>query len=304
MFFSLFARTVHANPGLFEDLKKTTVYWSERHIEEGENSLVAEHGWLPRVSYQISPRGANARSHVCFESNQDYLAQLGNSQLSQCKRRAQHFIRPKEVDYPSITDQPFCLIPLQGGGDYNLKFSDSGFDHIFGQKYANDKIADALIERCHTEAKGIRLVVTEHPAKSCRLSQAPKCPENVIFVGASQGIRSIDLTAHENCIGVASVNSNLIHEAMLLNKPICSYGNLMYRKKDKPTFSSISNMLEADETYPQRIDQYLAMLFLNQWEVTDLMDPIILRFLLLEPETVIPWKLRNPLSKDCSPNCE
>lgn len=298
LFFCLFARTVHANRELFDDVEQTTIHWSERFVEDGESCLIAEHGWLPRISYQISPQGANARSHVCFDSRQDYLAQLGGAPFAQCKQRARHFIRPRKVDYPTLTDQPFCLIPLQGGDDYNLKFSDSGFDHIFGQKGASDKVAAALMDRCHVEAKGMRLIVTEHPAKACRMSQPPKCPDGVVFVGGSEGVRSIDLAAHENCHGVVSINSNLIHEAMILGKPICSYGNLMYRKNDRPTYSSINKMLEAggtDEEYKKCIDQYLAMLFLHQWEVTDLMDPIMLRSLLLEPEAVTPWELRNLL---------
>lgn len=292
LFFSLFVRTVESNRDVFNDLPHIMVNWSERHIDAKENSLIAEHGWLPRTSYQVSPSGANARSHTCFKSNIDYVAQLGEAELASCKRRAVHFLRPKNIDLGSLTSEPFCLLPLQGGNDYNLKFSDSGFDHIFGKEKANDLLAEAVIERCHAEAGGVRVIVTEHPAKTCRLSKTPKLPDGVTFVGASQGIRSIDLAAHENCLGVVSVNSNLIHEAMLLDKHVCAYGQLMYRSDDKPVYSTIGDMLEGQEYEDKLVAQYLSLLFLNQWEVGDLMDPVILHALLSMELDDYPWKVR------------
>lgn len=293
LFFTQFARTVQANPDLFNDIEHTTVLWSEQFLSDEAKPLVVEHGWLPRINYQISPNGANARSHVQFDSSQDFLSKLGLENLEACKRKARHFVRPKAVDIEGLTDKPFCVIPLQGGTDFNLKFSESGFDHIFGQDKANDKLAAALIERSHAEAKGMRLIITEHPTKKCQLSERPKLPDDAIFVAASQGIRSIDLAAHSHCQGVISVNSNLMHEAMLFDKPICSYGRLMFTQEDKPVFSTITELLNAAETSRGLEDQYLAMLFLNQWEISDVMDPMILRSLLMLRENATPWELRH-----------
>ncbi|KZY33540.1 MULTISPECIES: hypothetical protein [unclassified Oleiphilus] len=292
MFFSMLARTVHSNPDLFESIPPVSINWSERFVDDGDKTLVVEHGWLPRSSYQISPHGANARSHTQFDSGVDYVERIGRRDLEHCKARAQHFLRPKKVDIAGLTQKPFCLLPLQGGEDYNLKFSDSGFESLYGQKGANDLLAQALIDRSYAEAQGVNIIVTEHPAKKCRLSNAPTLPKGVTFIEAKKGIRSIDLAAHKNCVGVVSVNSNLVHEAMVLGKPVCSYGRLMYKSDDKPMFSSIADMLTCGEQDLSLADQYLALLFLSQWELTDLMDPIIVQTLLNSMGKVFPWELR------------
>lgn len=292
LFFSLFTRTIQSNRDLFDDIEPVSINWSERFVDEGTKTLVAEHGWLPRSAYQISPNGANARSHVKYDSRQDYVTRIGAAELELCKAKASHFLRPKPLSIEGITDKPYCVLPLQGGEDFNLKFSDSGFDHIYGQNNANDLLAQAVIDRAAAEAKDIHIVVTEHPSKKCQLSRRPNLPDNVTFIEAKKGIRTIDLAAQQNCHGVVSVNSNLVHEAMVLGKPVCTYGRLMYESDDKPMFSSIGNMLNAEAKYVELADQYLALLFLNQWELTDLLDPVILHALLTKMDNVTPWELR------------
>ena len=292
LFFSMFARTVRDNPDLFADIEPVSINWSERFVDENAKTFVVEHGWLPRSSYQVSPLGANARSHTQFDSSLDYIERIGQQDLALCKARAKHFLRPRSLDIDDLTKKPFCLLPLQGGEDYNLKFSDSGFEHFYGQKGANDLLAQALIDRSYSEAQGVNIIVTEHPAKKCRLSTAPSLPSGVTFIGAQKGIRSIDLVAHPNCQGLVSVNSNMVHEAMVLGKPVCTYGRLMYPNDDKPMFSSIADMLKGDEKVLSLADQYLALLFLSQWELADLMDPVILRAFLSMEKHDVPWMIR------------
>ncbi|CAA0100036.1 capsular polysaccharide export protein, LipB/KpsS family [Zhongshania aliphaticivorans] len=298
LLFTTINRTVSSHPALFNDLSPLEIHWSERHVGNAESKLVFEHGWLPRCSYQMSPYGANARSHVVFNSETSYMKLLGSVEFEKCKSRALRFVQSSNsLDIPELTDQPFCLVPLQGGGDFNLKFSESGFDYIFGETGANDKLASALLERIEFENPGIKIIVTEHPAKKCRLSKPLSLPKHTHLIKATDNIRSIDLAAHKNCAGIVSVNSNLMHEAMLKNKRVCAYGRLMYNQNDKPVYSNLEGMLNnLVPDYESKINNYLSMLFLNQWELTDFMDPVLLHRMFSAPTSLTPWEFRNEIT--------
>lgn len=293
LLFTVLNRTISDYKHLFDDCRPTDIHWSERYSDPNASNIVFEHGWLPRVTYQMSPLGTHARSHVMFDSSIDYYHELGSEQFERCTRRALGHLHPQQMEnLPGINDKPFCLLTL-GGTDFNLKYSESGFEYIYGQKNANELQAQALIDRIATENPGIRILITEHPAKKCRLKSPLSLPENNRLVAAQENIRSNDLASHPNCQGVIAINTNSIHEGMIKGTKACAYGRLMFRQEDKPVYSSVADMLNNTMSdYEIKTRHYLSMLFMSQWELTDFMDPEIVLQMLKAPEKVVPWKLR------------
>ncbi len=282
-------KTIATNKDFFKDLPRIVFCWAEKeNFPYQGNKIYAEHGWLPRFHYQISSSGCNSRSHIKFDNNIDYIELFGG------RRKFEKVITNLKQMYndpkADKISEPFYLVALQTGNDFNLLHSNTEFSCFYGLKHSNELVGQAVIEKIESQFKDIKLVFTQHPSDKYGNFRVGNL-KNTIFHN-SDNIKSIDLLRQDNCKGVISINSNLLHESLLYSKPIVALGTLMWANNNNP----FNNTFGEINTNPTTCEQYLAMLLCYQWNISDFENPYILRELFLNTNSLIPVEIRNTYS--------
>lgn len=297
--YAIIYQTIRENSAMYADLEPLALQWSEKKAVSGKNVIYAEHGWLPRSTYQLSSKGCNSRSHIKFSPETDYVRIVGGHQnMQRLKRNSRLCFRDACVTETQLVDQPFFLVALQTGTDFNLLYSGTEFAQYYRQDLATAKLGQAVIDHVESTPSRFRIVFTQHPADRDNYRFNVR-PENRI-VYACQGVRTLDLLRHVNCRGVIAVNSNILHEALLWDKPVLALGELLAAPSVESPYSgeldSFLAMGESRDGRSELCDQYLAMLFAYQWTLTDFQNPLVLREVLKNVDALVPWETRSEYS--------
>lgn len=295
--YSTIFHTVKEHSALFADIEPVTLQWTEKKGDPSCGKVIfAEHGWLPRSNFQLSSQGCNSRSHLKFDSESDYIGALGGYEVVQRVKRSlcRGFCSPCACDFQFV-ERPFILVALQTGTDFNLLYSGTPFARFYMQEQATAKLGQAVIDYLESVPTRFPLVFTQHPSDMDRLPFTVN-PENRI-VYAGKGGRTIDLLRHENCRGVIAINSNVLHEALLWEKPVLALGDLLASPSAESPLSgdlqAFLNMEDGGKENGHLVDQYLAMLFAYQWTLSDFQNPRILREILSNVDVLVPWTVRS-----------
>jgi hypothetical protein len=289
-------RTLRDHREYFSDVAPITLQWAEKKkSNQQKHMLFAEHGWLPRSSYQLSSKGCNSRSHVKFKPTQDYIGILGGKAILRKLKQNLRKCMGDEREVPhALTDAPFFVVALQTGTDLNLLNSGTRFANYYRQKRATEKFGQALIDHVESMERKHRVIFTQHPADKSNSRYMVHHHNRIVY--AHQGVRTLDLLRHEQCQGVIAVNSNILHEAMLWQRPTCALGYLLASQKEASPFCSELEpfLIENTQTlrFNELVDQYLAMLIAYQWTLSDFQNPLILRRILVDSDSIIPWNIR------------
>lgn len=259
--------------------------------------IYAEHGWLPRSTYQLSSCGCNCRSHVMFSGDRDYIRLVGGyEELQRLKRNLAAGFGDVPVIHAHYVEQPFFLVALQPKTGNDLEFLKSGA-HLAGsiqQGRFSTQLGQALIDHVESAPSSCRIIFTQHPGDQGQNRYRVRCGNTVVYAG--QGARTIDLVRHANCRGVIAINSNILHEALLWERPVLALGTLQALPSVESPFSGeLQDFLRAygeKRTSTDLSDQYLAMLFAYQWTLSDLQEPLILRQILRDVDGVVPCTVR------------
>jgi len=282
-------KTIETNKLFFKDVPQTVLCWTEKEkFSYQGKKIYVEHGWLPRFHYQISSSGCNSRSHIKFDKSINYIELFGGrKKFKNIIKNLKNMYVDRKID--QITE-PFYLVALQTGNDFNLLHSNSEFSRYYGKERSNEIVGQAVIEKIESQFKGIKLIFTQHPSDKYSKLKVGDI-KNTVFHN-SDNVRSIDLLKQDSCKAVISINSNLLHEALLYSKPICALGQLMWDVNENP-FEFANEEISSDM---DKCEQYLAMLLCYQWNISDFENPLILRELFLNTNTIIPVELRKQFS--------
>jgi hypothetical protein len=271
--------------------------WAERKEASGKKVIYAEHGWLPRTTYQLSSKGCNSRSHVKFEVDKDYIRMLGGYEtLQRLKRNLRMSVPGAHACNAQLVEQPFFLAALQTKTGNNLErlYSGTPSAGYYRQDQAAPRLGQAVIDHIESISSPCRIIFTQHPVDRDRRRFKVRAENRVVYAG--QGAHTIDLLRHDNCCGVIAIDSNILHEALLWEKPALSLGEMLAVQTTESPFSGdLQSFLDQEEQRKNGSahgDQYLAMLLAYQWTLTDVQNPLILREILRNVDVLVPWNVR------------
>lgn len=262
----------------------------------GRKRVYAEHGWLPRSTYQLSSRGCNSRNHIRFSGDGDYVRLVGGyERLQRLKSNLRAgFGTPLAVG-PQYGDRHFFLVALQPKSGNDLGFLQSRT--VLGncrQELAGERLGQALIDHVESVAPSCRIIFTQHPGDHSRSRYRVRSGNTIVYAG--QGPRTIDLVRHANCRGVIAINSNILHEALLWERPTLALGELQAAPSVESPFSGeLQDFLGREgelKAGGEAGDQYLAMLLAYQWTLADLQEPLIVREILGDVDALVPCVVR------------
>ncbi len=258
-----------------------SIVWNGRQHRPIGPTLYCEHGWLPRSEYQISPRGINADSHAApFRWDGEPLAAEEREALGrrlESVRRAEH----DELEAPGLPEE-FLLVPLQMEGDTNL------VRHAPRELRRMQGLVD-LVSRANPPWP---LVFKQHPADLRR--SPPRHPrlrlrrrQDLLYPHARGTVHGI--LATRRCVGIVSVNSNVVHDGLLWDVPAVVLGRNVWPRSGPSPFLDrlpadwldLANHLEDPEVLRVR-EAYAAHLLRHQWTAAELKDPEVVRGLLAE----------------------
>ncbi len=303
LFFKTFVQTIQLYNEMFADLSPVEIVWSEKKLENATSlrSLIVEHGWLPRSSYQISFSGANGRAAPPnLMGGGEYIEIIGgkSSLISRLDILKKGFLSKKPVKINFESDEEFVVVPLQMGNDLNLRDSSTKFSEHYGKYDSTSLLVADLVDTINSYDLPFPIYFTQHPVDHREHNvYLRKCDR---FVRANSGISTMDLIRHVNCRGIISINSNVVHEALCLNVPCCVLGRLFWRDdQHSPFMSDPVTFFNNPSTYPHNCPQvleYLAKLFCYQWFLSDFQNPLIVKEIISKSETIIPFQIRQKYS--------
>ncbi|ABL00366.1 hypothetical protein [Pelobacter propionicus] len=263
----------------------------------GRKVIYAEHGWLPRSTYQLSSQGCNCRSHVTFESSKEYVRLVGGfEKLKRLKRNLVAGFGDVPVIHAHYVEQPFFLVAQQPKTGNDLVFLKSGasLGGSIQQGKFSTQLGQALIDYVESVPSSCRIIFAQHPGDFHRNRYRVNSCNTMIYAG--HGPRTIDLVRHVNCRGVIAINSNILHEALLWQRPVLALGEMQAGPAVESPFSGkLQDFLRAggkQSNCAELRDQYLAMLFAYQWTLSDLQEPLILREILRDVDGLVPCTVR------------
>ena len=285
------------------------IYWSAKRTykfpELYDKKIILEHGWIPRHTYQISNMGSNSQGHYAknyqytplTEDERHYTLNYINNLLIQYKQS----IRPEAVKlWKERIKKPFILFPFQSAGDFNLKYATTPFKKFFNRKYnKNKEFAQGCIDYMKKYNLPYQLVYKQHPSDNSELKNKLQNLD-AILITKQNGVTTHELFATGLCKGVISINSNTIHEALVWNIPVICLDTLIWNDKTnpRPLSKDIKEIGERININPLENDVILAYLYYlikNQWTLTDLKNPEMVKKLIESQGTVEPLSLRKVL---------
>lgn len=259
--------------------------------------IYAEHGWLPRSTYQLSSHGCNSRSHIKFTGDRDYIRLIGGYDgLKRLKRNLRAGFGDSRAIDAHYGEQPFFLVALQPKTGNDLDFLTPGapLARKCQQGRFSAELGQTLIDHVESVPSSCRIIFTQHPGDLSQ-NHYRVCSGNMV-VYAGQGPRTIDLVRHANCRGVIAINSNILHEALLWGRPTLALGALQAEPSMESPFSGdLQSFLRgagAKKSSTELGDQYLAMLCAYQWTLSDLQEPLIVREILRDVDGLVPCVVR------------
>ncbi len=284
---SLFATlnlTIRKFPSYFDNLPKVSFQFSEkRDPQPGHITIFCEHGWTPRDHYQISSTGVNQHHHVA-----KLLSQNDTPVISGLSKESYDFrLRALQESFFNLhppTDlcaKPFFLFALQVTSDLNLKRSGLDLAALADKKDGSQIIRQRLSERIAEANPSARVLFLQHPVGSPDEPDVPLC-DNHSFVRNTHKLRALDLACSPNCLGVITINSNTLNEALIFSLPVFQLGDFLTTKFPSQFFPYSLAEFMADPDYCRAIskpESYLSALLENQWSLQDLKNPRALRTL-------------------------
>jgi hypothetical protein len=295
--YSSIRRTMKDSGPLIANLERPVGKGAEKNEGSRQKVIYAEHGWLPRSTYQLSSKGCNSRSHIKFTADKDYISMLGGyERLQRVKKNLRMGFGEQWTINGQFAEEPFFLVALQTktGNDLDHLYSGTPFARHYRQDNSTALLGQAVIDHVESISSSCRLIFTLHPLDRNQNRYKVR-PENRIAY-AGQGVRTVDLLRHANCRGVIAINSNILHEALLWGKPALTLGELLAAPHTESPFSGeLQSFLGTEGRRKNSAtleDQYLAMLLAYQWTLSDLQNPLILREILRNVDALVPWNAR------------
>jgi hypothetical protein len=275
-----------------------------------DRTVYLEHGWLPRWAFQISPFGTNARSHVASEWEPGTPGSTVRTRL--CRHLSKiRSVFNAQVDSKRVSElkerfeKPFVLFPLQLASDYNLKFSDSPFQHLYSlAPEGGSRFSQSCIDRLEQADFPFPIVFKQHPADPSQLDGMLRFQNSESrWLSKEERISTHEIFATGLCRLVVSVNSNTVHEAAVWGIPSICLGRLLWRRdlEQKPFVTDLSSW--EDALSQPALEQplllsYLDHLLRHQWTLNDLHNPLIVRELIERRGHCEPYALRQQLGLD------
>lgn len=303
LFFKTMIQTIEQYPDFFAGISPLDMFWSEKNLpfETQSRRLIVEHGWLPRNSYQIAATGANGRGAPAkLDSGESYLHIIGGEEVLIGKLKlletAYYSTNPQVPDF--IADKNFIVVPMQLGNDLNLRDSTTKFSTHYGKENATDRFVVDFVKTVNELDLPYPVYFTQHPVDKEERNITLRKGDR--FIRSGSGLSTLDLIRQPGCLGIISVNSNVVHEALCLDVPCCVLGRLFWREDQESPFDKdpvhfFSRIPVRPHTNPI-VMEYLAKLLCYQWYLSDLQNPLILREIILYLGEVVPLQVRKRLS--------
>ncbi|MDH5181668.1 MAG: glycosyltransferase, partial [Gammaproteobacteria bacterium] len=240
--------------------------------------LYCEHAWLPRWSYQISPGGINADSHIApfvWDGNvlEPQAQQAVEQHLADIRAGGPTQYSYMQTDVAAAEGMPeaFILVPLQMEWDTNIQ------RHV-PRRYRNMQNLITDISRANPD---LPVIFKQHPADVRRGSQQLKLrllrSGDAIWPHNRGNIHR--LLRSGNCKGIISLNSNVVHDGMIWDVPSITLGNNIWTRDGLGPFlrsfpEDWSELYMAWQDPPRRAcrDAYAWYLLQNQWTMDDVSD--------------------------------
>lgn len=264
-----------------QDPRAIAIVWNGRYHRYLGPTLYCEHGWLPRSSYQISPRGINAASHIApfsWDGAQlsDKHERVLDEHLAAVKAAAHAgYYQYMQADKSAATGLPaaFLLVPLQMEYDTNLVH----------HAPAHLRTMQALIDHVSGLNPPWPVLFKQHPMDAQRgdrhLRLRVRRQQDRLWPHARGNIHQ--MLKGGACRGIVTINSNVAHDSLLWNVPAVVLGRNVWPTQGSvtPFLTAIPrdwSLLTASVTQPEAIAcrrAYMHFLIRNQWTLADARDP-------------------------------
>ncbi len=270
------------------------IVWNGRGYRGRGHTLFCEHGWLPRWSYQISPGGINASSHLApFAWDGTALSEQHARSLalhlSRLRERGPGAYRYMQTQVEPAADTPseYILVPLQMEWDTNIQ------RHV----PARFRRMQALLDAVSQADPPVPVIYKQHPAdmrrgnRQLRLRLGRK--QDAIWPHERANIHA--LLKGGRCRGIVSLNSNVVHDGIIWGVPAVVLGrNLWPQGDDGPFLTQLPGDwsrlfgLWSDPHRRACRDAYAHYLMRHQWTREDASDPAKVRALLVPGRAAAP----------------
>ncbi len=248
-----------------------------------------EHGWLPRSSYQMSPDGINFSAHFAkwkYDPSKKTDPDI-NPVINNLRKL---YFPPEKTE--SIIKEDYIIFPFQMSNDFNLKYAGEPFSSYFSRdKSQISKYLQFCIDYISDFNLDMPVVFKQHPMDTQDASRLKLRRKQDRFILNSD---NVSLGALLNkARGLVTVNSNSLHEALVLNVPVKVLGNFL---ADISEYHNIfGNLLTPFIQNPLKnikIHQYLRHVLSNQWYLSDFNNPLMVMELITNSGYICPAKLR------------
>ena len=252
-----------------------SIVWNGRKYPASKRIIYCEHGWLPRGSYQVSPKGINADSHISpfhwdgepismkdKEMVDRYLLSLREESV------ASHEYMKTTAPIANGLPKSFILMPLQIEQDTNI------LRHV----PKNLRRMQDVIDFVSKSNPPYPVIFKQHPADRKRMNQhlnlKTRRKKDVLRRHDKGNIHQILKSG--NCKGIISLNSNVVHDGLLWGIPSVVLGNNIWPKNGVSPFingipqdwSQLENFFQDSNVIACR-DAYIKYLIDNQWTLED-----------------------------------
>jgi len=251
-----------------------------------------EHGWLPRTSYQMSPDGINSAAHF---SNWKY-GSIKKTDLDInpiIKNLAAFYPKPAGFRRETILTD-YIIFPLQMGNDFNLKYAGAPFSSYFSRDKSHTlKYLQFCIDYISDYNLDIPVLFKQHPMDKEDGSHLKLRRKKDMLVTNTDNVSLSELLHAKNCKGLVTVNSNSMHEALILNVPVKALGNFLASQTEyKAIFGDLHTAFIQNPLHNIKIQEYVKHVLSNQWYLSDFNNPLIIREMIKSDGYVCPGELR------------
>ena len=285
-FLDTFATTAEAagfrvlrNPAALDHpAKAVTVVWNGRRHRARGPTVYAEHGWLPRSSYQVSPAGINADSHAAdFHWDGRRLAESEREavrrHLDLLRRGDETLANDLRTDAAPAADlsEEFLLVPLQMEWDTNIR------RHV----PARFRKMQALVAALAAADPPWPVIFKQHPSDARRnndhLRLRPRRQQDVIRPHREGNVHQ--LLKSGRCRAIVSLNSNVVHDGLIWDVPSAVLGRGVWPSTPPSPFyaglpsdwDDFERHVRSPETTACR-EAYVLHLIRHQWSAEDIAD--------------------------------
>lgn len=257
------------------DPRALSIVWNGRSHRSAGPTLYCEHAWLPRWEYQISPGGINADHHIApFECDGEPLAEEElaalEGHLAEIRRGGPKGFQYMQTDAPALRDLPqeFLLVPLQMEWDTNIR------RHV----PARLRRMQALVDHVSAFDPPWPILFKQHPADVRRGNRQLRLrlPRRRDLVRPHDRGNVHQLLKSGRCRGVVSLNSNVVHDALLWDVPGVVLGSNVWPRSGRTPFLTAPpdewSDLALQVSDPERVAcrrAYAHYLMRHQWKLAD-----------------------------------